>query len=116
MSLNDQGSKVQVTNSVQLQTTTATLIGVVAGYAAGQHWLGLDAGAWSTVITAVVIGGPAAFNAFITRARKLKDTVGNMPKTTVVTDAETAKSLPNPDVVAVTPKIAAAINEAKGSV
>ena len=47
------------------------------------------------------------------RAQALKDTVGHMDKTTVVTDKASADALPNnKDVVAATPEIIAAIKKA----
>lgn len=99
-----------LTNKTQLQTTTATLVGIVAGYAAGQHWLGLDAGAW----TAVLLGVIALWPAIVTRAQSLKDTVGGLRGTVVITDAASAAALPdNKDVVATTPEIAAAIQKAQ---
>jgi hypothetical protein len=102
------------TNKTQLQTTTATLVAGAAGYAAGQHWLGLDAGAWGTIFTALVVIIPAAWPAFVTRATSLKDTVGRMSRTTVITDAASAAALPdNKDVVAATPQIVAAIKAAQ---
>lgn len=99
-------------NKTQLQTTAASLTGVFAGYAAGHNWLGLSVGDWTTVLGAMVAAGSVLWPALVTRAQSLKDTVGKMPKTTVVTDAASAAALPdNPDVVATTPKIAAAIKE-----
>lgn len=101
-------------NKTQLQTTAASLIGVAAGYAAGHNWLGLDVGAWTTIIGSAVAAGAVLWPAIVTRAQSLKDTVGNMRNTTVVTDKATADALPNnPDVVAVTPEIAAAIKKAQ---
>lgn len=107
---------MDTTNKTQLQTTAATLVGIAAGYAAGHGWLGLSTGDWTTIITAVVVAGPPAWALLVTRAKSLKDTVGGLKNTTVVTDAETAKALPNnPDVIAATPKVVAAINEVKAS-
>lgn len=101
-------------NKTQLQTTAATLVGVAAGYAAGHGWLGLDTGDWTTIIGSLVAAGTVVVPAIVTRAKALKDTVGKMPATTVVTDKATADALPNnPDVVAVTPEIAAAIHKAQ---
>ncbi len=101
-------------NKTQLQTTVAPLIGIAAGYAAGHGWLGLDAGAWSVVIGALAAAGSVLWPALVTRAQSLKDTVGSMPATTVVTDAASAAALPdNKDVVAVTPEIASAIKKAQ---
>ena len=102
-----------LTNKTQLQTTAATLVGVGAGYLAGKGYLGLSLSDWTTILTAVVTVGTIAWPVLVTRANSLKDTVGHMDKTTVVTDAASAKALPNnPDVVAVTPQIAAAIKAA----
>jgi len=101
-------------NKTQLQTTAASLVGVVAGYAAGHGWLGLSAGDWTTILTALVTAGAVIGPALATRAQALKDTVGKLPATTVVTDKASADALPdNPDVVAVTPQIAAAVKAAK---
>ncbi len=100
-------------NKTQLQTTAASLVGVAAGYAAGHNWLGLNVTDWTTVIGAIVAAGSVLWPALVTRASSLKDTVGNMPQTTVVTDRVSADALPdNKDVVAVTPEIAAAIRKA----
>lgn len=100
-------------NKTQLQTTAAPLIAVAAGYAASHGWLGLDGSAWGTVLTALGAAAVVLWPAIVTRARSLKDTVGKMPMTTVVTDPASAAELPNnKDVVAATPQIVAAI--AKG--
>lgn len=101
-------------NGTQIQTTMASLVAGFAGYAAGHGWLGLDAGTWATVAGALVTAGVALWPALVTRAQSLKDTVGNMKNTTVVTDAASAAALPdNKDVVAVTPAIVAAIKQAQ---
>ena len=101
-------------NKTQLQTTVAPLIGVAAGYLAGAHVLNLSAGDWTTILGALVMAGTVLWPALVTRAQSLKDTVGKMPATTVVTDAASANALPdNKDVVAVTPEIATAIKKAQ---
>ncbi len=101
-------------NKTQLQTTVAPLIGVAAGYLAGAHVLGLDASAWTVVITGLLGAGAVLWPALVTRATSLKDTVGHMDKTTVVTDPASAAALPNnKDVIAVTPAIAAAIKQSQ---
>lgn len=101
-------------NKTQLQTTVAPLIGVFAGYLAGAHVLGLDATAWGAVISGILGVGAVLWPALVTRAQSLKDTVGKMDKTTVVTDAASAAALPdNKDVVAATPAIVAAIKQAQ---
>jgi hypothetical protein len=103
-------------NKTQLQTTAASLVGVAAGYAAGHDWLGLSVGDWTTVIGAIVAAGSVLWPALVTREQSLKNTVGNMKLTTVVTDEASAKALPdNKDVVAVTPAIVAAIKASNPS-
>jgi hypothetical protein len=100
-------------NKTQLQTTAASLIGVLAGYAAGHGWLGLSASDWTTILTSVVAVGSILWPALATRAQSLKDTVGNMDKTVVVTDKASAEALPNnKSVIAETPELEAAIKKA----
>lgn len=99
-------------NKVQLSTTASALVGVAAGYAAGQHWLGLGLDAWTTVIgalfTAVVVSAPAV----LTRIQALKDTVGHSGAK-VITTAASANALPdNANVIAATPAIIAAVDKA----
>ena len=101
-------------NKTQLQTTVAPLIGVVAGYLAGAHVLNLSSGDWTIVISSLVGAAAILWPAVVTRAQSLKDTVGKLPQTTVVTDAASADALPdNKDVVAATPEIVAAIKKAQ---
>lgn len=101
-------------NKTQLQTTIAPLVGVIAGYLAGAHVLNLSAGDWTIVISSLLGVGAILWPAIVTRAQSLKDTVGKMPATTVVTDTASAAALPNnPDVVAATPQINAALSAAK---
>jgi hypothetical protein len=101
-------------NSTQLQTTTASIVAGAAGFAAGHGWLGLDASAWGSIFAAGAVLLPALWPAIVTRAKSLKNTVGNMPGTTVVTTAADAAALPgNKDVVAATPAIVAAIKQAQ---
>jgi hypothetical protein len=101
-------------NKTQLQTSTAALIGVAAGFAAAHGWLGLGVGDWTTILGALVAAGAVVAPAIVTRATALKDAVGSMPATTVVTDKATADALPdNPNVIAATPEIVAAVK--KGS-
>jgi hypothetical protein len=116
MSNVDQNPISSITNKTQLQTTAATLVGVGAGYLAGKGYLGLSLTDWTTILTAVVTVGTIVWPIVVTRANSLKDTVGKLKNTTVVTDAESAKALPNnPDVIAATPKVIAAVNEAKAA-
>lgn len=99
-------------NKTQLQTSTAALVGVAAGFAAAHGWLGLGVGDWTTILGGLAAAGAVVAPAIVTRAKALKDTVGKMPSTTVVTDKATADALPdNPDVIAATPAIVAAIKQ-----
>jgi len=100
-------------NSTQIQTTLAPIVAAIAGAFAAKGWLGLGASDWTTILYSAISIGAIAFPAIVTRAKALKDTVGKMPKTTVVTDKATADALPdNPDVIAATPEIVAAIKKA----
>ncbi len=102
-------------NKTQLQTSAASLVGVLAGYAAGHNWLGLSVGDWTTILGGLVSIGAVIWPLVAARAQSLKDTVGHMDRTTVVTDAASANALPNnPDVIAATPEIVAAVKKAQG--
>lgn len=99
-------------NKTQLQTTAASLVGVAAGYAAGHGWLGLSTGDWTTIIGAAVAAGSILWPAVVTRMQSLKDTVG-ASGAKVITDAASANALPkNPNVIAETPAINAAVKAA----
>ena len=101
-------------NNTQAQTTGATIVALIAGFAAGHGWLGLGLGDWTTIIGSIAAVGAILWPIVQTRAKNLKDTVGKMPNTTVVTDKATADALPNnPDVIAATPAIVAAVKAAK---
>lgn len=99
-------------NSTQVQTTSAALVAGAAGFAAGHGWLGLDAGTWGQVFTAFGVAVVAVWPAVVTRLQSLKNTVGNSGAK-VITDAASANALPdNPNVIAATPAIAAAVKSA----
>lgn len=101
-------------NKTQLQTTAASAVAAAAGFAAGHGWLGLGVADWTTIFGSLVAIGAVVWPVIATRAKSLKDTVGHLPATTVVTDKATADSLPNnPDVVAATPELVAAIKKAQ---
>lgn len=101
-------------NQTQTQTGAAAIIGILAGYAYGHGWLGLSLTDWTTLITALGTIGAVAWPLVAARAKALKDTVGKMPSTTVITDKATAEALPNnPDVIAATPQLAVAVATAK---
>lgn len=99
-------------NKTQLQTTVASLVGIVAGYLAGKNVLGLSLSDWTTILTALVTAGALVGPAVFTRVQALKDTVGKSGAK-VVTTAESANALPNnPNVIAETPAIATAVKAA----
>lgn len=101
-------------NSTQLQTTLAPIIAAVAGFLAGKGVFGWDAQTWIAVLGAAGALGATVYAAVVTRPVVLKDTVGHMPQTTVVTDAASANALPNnKDVIAATPELVAAIKKAQ---
>lgn len=103
-------------NQTQTQTSAAAIIGVLAGFAAGHGWLGLSLTDWSTLITAAATIGAVVWPLVAARAKSLKDTVGKMPLTTVITDEASAAALPdNPDVIAATPRLAVAVAQAKAA-
>lgn len=113
MSQTDLPTPAPLTNSTQVQVGAASIIALLAGFAAGHHWLDLSASDWTTIITALAGVGAIMWPVLVTRAKSLKNTVGNMSNTTVVTDAVSAKALSsNKDVVAATPEIVAAIKKA----
>lgn len=100
-------------NNTQVQTSGAAIIALIAGYAAGHGWLGLSLSDWSTLVTLMAGAATILWPVIQTRAQKLKDSVGKLPATTVITDKASADALPdNKDVVAVTPEITAAIKKA----
>ena len=114
MSDTSQNSAASFTNKTQVQTSAAALIGVAAGFLAGKNYLGLGLADWTTILTALAGIAAVVWPIIVTRANSLKDTVGKMDHTTVVTDRASAAALPNnPDVIAATPQIAAAVQAVK---
>lgn len=103
-------------NKTQIQTTFAPLIAAIAGFLAGKGVFGLDAQTWISILGGAGALAATIWGAVATRETALKDTTGGLAHTTVITDKASAEALPNnPDVVAVTPQIAQAINTAKGT-
>ena len=101
-------------NKTQIMNILTPLIVAAATWLAAKVPL-IDQATWNTLISAVAMAIITAALAYINRPLALKDTVGNMDKTTVVTDAASAAALPNnKDVVAVTPEIAAAVKKSAG--
>lgn len=99
-------------NKTMVMNILTPLIASLATYLASKVPL-LDQATWNATISSVAVAGVTGVLAYINRPLALKDTVGHMEKTTVVTDAASAAALPNnPDVVATTPAIAAAVKQA----
>jgi hypothetical protein len=85
------------------------LIASLATYLASKVPL-LDQGTWNTLISTVAVSVVTAVLAYINRPIALKDTVGNMDHTKVITDKASADALPkNDSVIATTPAIEAAV-------
>lgn len=100
-------------NKTQIMNIITPLIATLAGVLATRFPL-LDQATWNMLITAVALASVTAVLTFVNRGQALKDTVGHLPLTTVVTDKASADALPkNPDVIAATPEIVKAVNEAK---
>ena len=101
-------------NNTQVQTGGAAFIALLAGFAAGHGYLGLSLTDWTTLLTLIFGAGAILWPVVQTRALKLKDTVGNMDNTRVITDKASADALPkNDSVIANTPAIDAAVKIAK---
>lgn len=99
-------------NKTQVQTTFAPLIAALAGFLAGKGIFGFDAQTWIAILGAVGALAATIWGGVATREIALKDTTGKLANTAVVTDAASANALPNnPDVVAATPEIVAAIKK-----
>jgi hypothetical protein len=100
-------------NQTMIKNILTPLAAALATYLASKVPL-LDQATWNTLISTVAVSGVTAALAYINRPLALKDTVGSMDHTTVVTDKASADALPkNSDVIAVTPAISAAVKAAK---
>lgn len=80
-------------NKTQVMNILTPLIGTLATWLASKVPM-LDQATWNTLVTSVALGGITAALAYINRPLALKDTVGNMLNTTVVTDKASADALP----------------------
>lgn len=100
-------------NMTMVKTIATPLIAALATYLASKVPL-LDQATWNTLISTIAVSATTAALAYFNRQQALKDTVGRMKSTTVVTDAASANALPdNKDVVAVTPAISDAIKKSQ---
>jgi hypothetical protein len=100
-------------NKTMLLNMLTPLVTALAAYLASRVPL-LDQATWNTLVSSVAVACVTAGLAYVNRSQALKDTVGGLPSTTVVTDAASAAALPNNnDVVACTPEIVAAIKKSQ---
>jgi len=99
-------------NAMQTQNSTAVLVGIGAGFAAGHGWLGLDNGSWTTIFSGLALLLPVLWPVLANNAKALKNQVGKLGAV-VVTDKATADALPNnPNVIAASASVAAAVEKA----
>lgn len=102
-------------NNTSIKSILTPLFGLLATYLATKlNFLGIDQATWNTIVSSIGFGIIAIVMGFFTKTTNLMDTVGAQPGTTVVTTPQNAAALPaNPDVIAATPAIAKAVNDAK---
>lgn len=100
---------------LQIKNILTPIIGIIATWLATKlNFLGLDQATWNTLISSIVFGIVAVVLGYFNRPTNILDAAGSMPNTTVVTTKENADALPaNPDVIAATPQVNAAIQQAK---
>lgn len=80
-------------NKTQIMNILTPLIATFATYLTSKVPL-LDQATWNTLISSAALAGVTAVLAYINRPLALKDTVGGMSGTTVVTDKASADALP----------------------
>jgi hypothetical protein len=96
-------------NELQIKNILTPIIGIVVTWLASKFPL-LDQATWNTLVSSVVFAIVAVILGFFNRTTNVLDTAGKQPGTTVVTTPQNAAALPNnPDVIAVTPQITAAV-------
>lgn len=101
-------------NSIQIKTILTPLFGILATFLATKlNFLGMDQATWNTIVSSIGFGVISIILGFFNKTTSLMDTVGNQPGTTVITTPENAAAIPNPDVIAATPQIVTAVNNAK---
>jgi hypothetical protein len=101
-------------NSTQIKTILTPLFGILATFLATKlNFLGMDQATWNTIVSSIGFGIVSIILGFFNKTTALMDTVGSQPGTTVVTTPENAAAVPNPDVIAATPQIVTAVNNAK---
>lgn len=85
-------------NNTQVTATFAPIITFIAGLLAARFTF-FDGATWLTIVTGVVGLGATIWAAVMTRKNALKNAVGNMEGTVVVTTPSSAAAIPNADVV-----------------
>lgn len=73
-----------MTNNTQLSTSTATLVGVVAGFLAGRGAFGWDQATWVSVIMGVISVATVIWTAVQTRTSSIVSQAVTSDKSTVV--------------------------------
>lgn len=102
-------------NNTQIKNILTPIFGLIATWLATKfNFLGMDQASWNTLVTSVGFGVVTVVLGFFNKTTNLVDTVGAQPGTTVVTTPTIANALPNnPDVIAATPPLVAAVKAAK---
>jgi hypothetical protein len=101
-------------NDINIKAILTPLFGLLATWLATKlNFLGIDQATWATMVSAAGFGIVAAVLGLFTKTTNVLDTAGAQPGTTVVTTPQNAAALPaNPDVIAATPQLVSAINNA----
>ncbi len=102
-------------NDINLTAIITPIAAMIAGLLATHlNFLGIDAATWNTLVFTVLSTATAVVLGWFTKTDKVLDTAGAQPGTVVVTTPQNAAALPaNPDVIAATPEIKAAVEAAK---
>lgn len=101
-------------NSIQLKNILTPIFGIIATYLATKlNFLGMDQATWNTLVSTIGFAAVSIILGIFGKTTSLMDTVASQPGTTVVTTRENAEAVPNPDVIAATPQIVSAVNQAK---
>jgi uncharacterized protein YacL len=102
-------------NGIQIKNILTPIFGLIATFLATKlNYFGVDQATWNTIVSTIGFAIVSAILGVFGKTVNLMDTVGSQPGTTVVTTPQNAAALPaNPDVIAATPAIAKAVNDAK---
>lgn len=102
-------------NDIQIKNILTPICGIVATFLASKlNFLGIDQATWMTLVTTIVFAVVAGVLGYFGKTTSVLDTAGSQPNTVVVTTPANAAALPaNPDVIASTPQLKTAIENAK---